>query len=373
MSARVRRRRWPWLLALLVVAAPAVVLWKRGAATAAAIDPALVVVAKRGSLKIEILETGRVAPREKVEIKSKVAGQVSEVLVEEGQEVKKGQLLIVLDPTDYAREVARAEGDVAQARNAITFAELTLKHKERGVAEDVVPSFDLEKARHDLRTGHVSQKLAQVALSAAQDRLRYTRLVAPSGGTVIQRGIQPGEVVTPGVQATFDGKALLTIADVSRLLVKVDLNQIDVAKVRLSMKATLTLDALPGKTYEATVTRVAAASVKQPNKDLEVFPVELTISGADGRILPGMTADVRIHLEDKPGVLTLPIEAVRKEQGKSFVTRVVGEPQGKQETKKIEVALGARSDRQVEITSGLEEGEKVVIDPASSAENEGKL
>jgi RND family efflux transporter MFP subunit len=211
-----------------------------------------------------------------------------------------------------------------------------------------------------------------VALSAAEDRLRYTQIQSPMDGTVIQRGIQPGEVVTPGVQATFEGKPLLTVADLSTLVVKADLNQIDVAKARLGQTVALTLDALPGKKYEAKVTQIAPASTTPKGKDVDVFPVEATLNQADGLIKPGMTADLRVHIETRPQVLSLPIEAIAKETGKSFVTKVVGD-QKKPRTEKIEVQLGARNDREVEVVSGVKEGERVLIKPSSSAENEVKM
>src|SRR5439155_13276478 len=121
------------------------------------------------------------------------------------------------------------------------------------------------------------------------------------------------EVVTPGVQATFEGKALLTVADLSTLLVKADLNQIDVAKVKIGQDVTLTLDALPGRKYEAKITKIAPASTLPKGKDVDVFPVEATLLSRDGEatgIRPGMTADVRVHIDIKKSVLSLPIEAV---------------------------------------------------------------
>jgi RND family efflux transporter MFP subunit len=213
---------------------------------------------------------------------------------------------------------------------------------------------------------------AKVALGAAQDRLRYTQIDSPMDGTVIQRGIEPGEVVTPGVQATFEGKALLTIADLSTLIVKADLNQIDVAKVKLGQKVKLTLDALPGKTYEANITKVAPASSTPKGGTVEVFPVEATLEKADGDIKPGMTADVRVHIETRPDVLYLPIEAVVKEGGKAWVTRVTTVENGRQKTDKIEVKTGLRNDRDVQLLDGAKAGDKVLIKPASAAENEVK-
>lgn len=373
MSARPkRRRRWALVLVAFALVAGVVFAAQRSRAKAPAFDPAQVVVVARRSLEVDILETGRVQPRDKVDVKSKVAGQAHAVLVNEGSVVKKGDVLLLLDPTDYQRELARADTDVAQAEAALDFARLARTRAERGVAEGVAPRSELDQAVHEERAKTVGVRAAGVARSVAQDRLRYTKLVAPIDGTVIARGIEPGEAVVPGVQATLDGKPLLTIADLTALLVRVNLNQIDVAKVDVGRVATLTLDALPGRTYRAVVTKVAPASVKLAGKDQEVFPVEARIDAPDGLVKPGMTADVRIHLDAKPSVLVVPLEAVVKEGGRSFVMRVVEEKDAAR-ADKTEVTLGLRNDREVEIASGIAEGAKILLRPPSAAENETKL
>lgn len=388
MTARKsRRRRWPWVAAALVLALSAGAFARSRAADSGQFDAALVVPVKRGDLAIEVIETGKVQPREKVEIKSKVAGQVTEVLVQEGQKVDKGQPLLRIDPTDFERDVARAKADVArahaeieQARNAIAFATLGLDRRKKGIATRSVAQADVDLAEHELRLRSVALRTAQstlaglqVALSAAQDRLRYTQIEAPLQGTVIELGIRVGEVVTPGVEATFEGKALLTVADLSTLIVKADLNQIDVAKVGLGQKVSLTLDALPGKAYAGSITKVAPASVTPKGKEVDVFPVEATLDSADGVIKPGMTADARIHVEHRANVLSLPIEAVVKEQGKSYVTKVVADERGRRTGQKVEVAIGARNDRAIEIHKGLAAGDQVLIKPASAEDNEFKM
>jgi HlyD family secretion protein/macrolide-specific efflux system membrane fusion protein len=387
VSKKRRRRKWPWIVGGLVIILVGVGIARRSSAVRKDLDASLLVTVKRGDLNIEVIETGKVQPREKVEIKSKVAGQVEAVLVKEGDQVKKGQLLLRLDPTDFRRDVAkaqadvaRAEADIASAKNALEYASLNLDRRKRGLAERGVAQADVDLAENEVKAKTVALKTAdsvlaglKVALAASEDRLRYTQIVAPLDGTVIEKGIQPGEVVTPGVQATFEGKALLTVADLSTLIVKADLNQIDVAKVKLQQKVSLTLDALPGKTYAATVTKVAPASTTPKGKDVDVFPVEATLDGHDGQIKPGMTADVRVHIETRPGVLSLPIEAVVKEQGKSFVTKVSTGADGKQKTDKAEVKVGSRNDRDLEVTQGIAEGEKILIKPASAGENEFKM
>ncbi|AUX20511.1 hypothetical protein SOCEGT47_009830 [Sorangium cellulosum] len=373
MSARRRRRRWPWLAAVAALAGGGAAFVAARGPGPAPIDPALVVTARRGDLAVEVLETGRIEAREQVELKSKIAGQVAEVLAGEGARVAEGELLLVLDPTDPAREVARAEAELAQARAAARFARIEAERRTAGVEASVTRADERDQARHELAVKTIAVRLAEVALRAAKDRLRDTKIASPIDGTVIQRDIDPGEVVTPGVESTFEAKALLTVADLSTLVVKVDLNQIDVAKVALGQPATLTLDALPGRTYTATVTRIAPASVKREGREVEVFPVEAELSGVDGLLRPGMTADVRILLDSRPDVVSLPIEAVAEEGGKQRVTRVVDGPDGEPITEEVEVALGARNDREVEVVSGVPEGARVLINPPSAAPNETRM
>ncbi|HEY7956356.1 MAG TPA: efflux RND transporter periplasmic adaptor subunit, partial [Polyangia bacterium] len=175
------------------------------------LDSSLMVTVKRGDLDIEVIETGKVQPREKVEIKSKVAGQVERVYVDEGQKVKKGQLLLRLDPTDYKRDTARTEADLEQAKIALEYSKLQLDRRKRGLADRGVAQADVDFAENDVEAKKVAVDRAQVELDAARDRLSYTEIYSPLSGTIIEKGIQPGEVVTPGVQATFEGKALLSV------------------------------------------------------------------------------------------------------------------------------------------------------------------
>jgi len=369
------RKRRPWLpliLGIIVIAGIGLVIAKRSGAGPKEIDSSLVTKVKRTDLAIEVLETGKVQPREKVEVKSKVSGQVARVMVDAGDRVKKGQLLLQLDPVDYERQVAMREADVASAQNALEFAQLQLERREKGLAERAVAQIDVETAKSDVKAKKAALQTATVAFNAASDQLRYTKILSPMEGTVTERGIQPGEVVTPGVQASFDGKSLMTVSDLSTLIVKADLNQIDVAKVKLGQTVAVTLDALPGKSYEATITKIAPASITPKDKQVDVFPVEATLTKADALIKPGMTADVRIHIEKKPNVLILPIEAVVKEKGKQMVTKVVAVEKGKKQ-EQVEVHVGARNDREVEVTDGIKEGDEIMIKPGSSAENEYKM
>lgn len=366
------RRRWPWVLGVLALLGAAGVTLRATRAKGEPIDESRVVLVERRELAIEIVEVGRIEPERQVELKSKVAGVVAEVRVEEGDEVAQGDLLLRLDAVDAKRDLARAGTEASRAKSGLAFAELEAKRADEGLRQGLT-----SRATRDIARGASEEKrwalaLSRVAVSAARDRLSYTRLVAPIAGTVIHRGIEAGETVTPGVEATADGKPLLTIADLSRLLVKVDLNQIDVAKVRLGQAVRVRVDALPERSYSAKITRIAPASLRRPGKEVDVFPVEALLIDAGARIKPGMTAEVKIDVETKRDALALPIEAVRKTSGKSLVTRVIEGDKGPKR-EEVEVTVGSRNDRDVEVMSGIAAGDRILLEPGSAAANETKI
>lgn len=371
MSAK-RRRRWPWVLGALLVAGAST-----GAALAARrpqepLDPALIVTARRTELAVEVIDVGRIEAKRRVEIQSKVAGRVAEVLVREGDRVAAGAPLLRLDSRDFARQVAREKASLDRARAALAFSELDRNRKRQGLVHGVAPRADVDLAEHAARLASIDVAASRVALATARDKLNDARITAPISGTILSRSIEPGEMVVPGIESAFEKRALLVLADLSKLVVQVELNQIDVARVKLGQKVTLEVDAIAGERFAAKVTEIAPASVKPPGKELEVFPVEAVLERADPRIKPGMTADVRIHVSARPSVIALPIEAVRRDGAQAFVTRVVAGPRG-DEKERAGVTLGAKNDRFVEIASGLGEGDRVLVDPAPADANETKI
>lgn len=377
MSNFAKRSRWPkWLglLTLVGLLIGGVLFAKFRSGKNAAFDPSLLTKVTRGDLEVSVTELGKIEPREKIAVKSKVAGQVEKVLIEEGMQVKVGQLLLFLEATEFQRSVVRAGQEVEKAQAALDFARVTLDRRRRGFADRAVAQAEVDLADNDFRTKKIMLAQAKEAFEVANDQLRYSRIVAPINGTVIQRNIRAGETVVPGTMATLDERSLLVVADMSALIAKVDLNQIDVAKVKLGQDVTLVLDALPGKTYNAKVTKIAPAAITPKGKETDVFPVETTLDpGALAEIKPGMTADVKFHIEVRKGVLKLPIEAVLKEEGKYYVSKLVQKKPGVAKVvEKVPIKTGVRNDREQEIIEGVVENEEVAIRPPSAANNEVK-
>jgi multidrug resistance efflux pump len=373
------------------------------------------VTVTRGSLKVDLAETGTVQPLVKVDIKSRIAGQVARLDVDAGSRVRKGEILMALDTTDMERNRAQAKADLAAAQARldrlmagprpeeiaasraevrVAEAELARAHDEaqrsRAAAQTqtLTPreldmaqrDLDAARARRDAATARLAmlakgsraedirEALAQrdrmaVALASAEDQLRYATLRSPLEGVVIRRGIEVGEMVSPGVSALAQGNAILTVADLRRLIVQSNVGQVDVGRLRVGMPVTVRLDALGDTGLEGRIHRIAPAA--EALKDgLQTFAVDTLVTGPGTAVLrPGMTADLDIHVAVREQALLLPVEALLDRKGSIATVRLADA--GKQGGKagKREIRLGLSSDSEVEVLSGLDEGTRVRIAP----------
>ncbi len=390
---------------------------------------------KKGTLDVSVAETGTVQPLTKVEVKSRIAGQVAKVFVDVGDRVTRGQAVIQLDTTDLGRELARSRSDVdaakaqlakleagarkeeiAQSRAELRQAEaeharaegdfrrtsqsqaagtLTLREVDQIRSEYEASRARLAAARarlalilagsrrEDIAAAAAQLARAEVAQRAAEDQLSYATIRSPMDGVVIKRGIEAGEFVSPGVSALAQGGAILTIADLSKLIISTALNQVDVGRVRKGLPVEVRVDSAPDRVFKGSIRKVAPAAevANQGQNAIQTFTVETLVGAgeADATILrPGMTADLDIKVVSKPGVLLLPVEAVVRGKGNEATVTLPGKAKkgaksdGKDaNTRKI--VLGMSNDHEVEIAKGLKEGDKVVIKPASAADNSMKF
>ncbi len=324
-----------------------------------ALDDNLIKPVAKGDLVDEVSESGKITPRFDVDIKSKVSGEVLSVNIEEGQAVKKGDLLYAILDTEYARNVQLARVSVKEAQLQRENAEVDRQRKELALNTRGISAAEYDVAKRQVELADVNIETASVQLQAAKDQLAYTKITAPIDGVVIVRNVEPGEVVTAGLSATVNGVAQMTIAQMDRLLLEIDLNQVDVAKVALAQKADILLDAYPGVEVPGLVTQIAASGHTDPTRNIDVFKVKVEVdpSKSPVQIKPGMTAEVHIRIGTYADVIKLPAETVFEEEGKSFVY-VVTEVDGKKTKTATEITIGHRSDREVEVLTGLAVGQQ---------------
>ena len=330
----------------------------------AAVEAAQVVEARRGSLTIEVSATGAVEPEYIVEIKSKASGTVQSVNVQAGDKVEKGALLIQIDPVVERRKLTQSEADLAvvQANRGsvatkLAHAETQLRRDEALNAKGLVArealdqeSKELAVLRGDAQVSAAQMAKARASLAEARDRLTETKIVAPMAGTILDRAVNPGQVITAGTAQ--GGQTLLTLADLSRLFIRVKVDEADVARLKPGQTAKITADALPGEVFKGTVLRVAPQG--KVESSVTVFEVVVQVGDeALGRLRPMLSANVVIHVDEVKDALLLPRRAVQQQGGK-FAVDVEGK--GRQP-----VEIGLADDRQIQIKSGLEAGARVVL------------
>ena len=350
---------------------------KRSGAGPKELDQSLIMTVKRGDLAIEVLETGKVQPREKVEIKSKVAGPGGQGVRRRRRPREEGAAPLAARSRRLRAATSRKrEADVAAAKNALEFAELSLDAPQER-AGGARRGADGRRHRGSRRAGARRWRVqtAEVAYNAAQ---RSAALHAHRGadGRHGHRARHPaGRGRDAGRAGDVRGQgAARRCRDLSTLIVKADLNQIDVAKVKLGQKVTVTLDALPGKTYDATITKIAPASIAAEGQAGRRVP-RRGDAGEGGRGDQAGHDRRRAHPHREEGARAGAAHRGGGEGERQAVrvrrwspTRRASRRRTRSRSRSAR-ATTARSRS----SSGIKEGDKVLIKPASSAENEYKM
>lgn len=321
---------------------------------------------------IKMTESGQVESVTTVDIKSELAGEVKKLFVEEGDSVKPGKdLVLIQQESSQAQQVAQARASVESAELDLEEAEKNLDRKKELYQEGFIAKKDVEDAEKSYKSSKIQYDLAEkqlwlvlgesqsISAQSAQNLASKTYdsviIKSPISGKIINIYVEEGEIITSGTRALGDGgTTILTIADLNRLVIKADINEIDVNKIQVGQKTKIGFDAIPGKVYRGKIKKIAlAGSVKQ---NIVVYPIEVEIQEPDEMIRLGMTADLDIILKKAENVLCVPKEAVKKREGRNVVEII---KDGKHILQPV--VTGLEDDVKIEIKKGLEEGDRVVI------------
>ncbi|MGC4046721.1 MAG: efflux RND transporter periplasmic adaptor subunit [Armatimonas sp.] len=255
--------------------------------------------------------------------------------------------------------VRNAQLRLDQSTTSVENARVELATQRTNATQAQLRQRDVERARADL--SQLENRLAQQSV-----QLTETRIVAPIAGEVTGKYLEEGELVASATGGFAQGAAIVTIADLTRMQVKVNINEVDVTRLRVGLPVDIAVDGVEGKTFAGHVDTIAPASASQaPGQSAQSgsaagvvrFEVKIAVDTPDKRLRPGMTAAAKIIVTKKEKVLTLPAEALRPGDK---VKVVVGEGD-KAKTEERKVTLGLKNDSMVEITSGLKDGDKVEV------------
>ncbi len=328
-----------------------------------------------------ILASGTLVYQSEVKLVSEVIGRVTEVRVKEGDKVTEGQLLLRLDPaTAHAEiaqlEAARQQSELRIAHQQVSFRTLEAKWKryealrERGVVdantyEDIASPRDL--AQVELKTSRAALIQTEAQLREARERLAKTEIRSPISGQVTTVSIKLGETAVPSAMS-IAGSDLMVVADTNGLYAEVNVDEADIARVRVGLPATIVPAAYSKQSWQGAVEQVAV-SPRQNAAQSKTYPVKIRLQAAPNmQFHPGMScrAEISTRLASTRHSLAVPVQAVsyeetldRNELGKASVFIV---KDGR--ASKREVETGAADDVYIEITNGLSAGEVVATGPA---------
>jgi len=317
----------------------------------------------RGDVGAVVKATGVVKPMVGAEVRvgSRASGVVSRLYVRVGDTVAAGRLLAELDARELAARRDEKRAALASAAANLGFARADLLRKRRLAGESLLAPSELEVAERACAVAATQEAEAKAALASAETQLGYARIRAPIAGIVGSVATQEGETVA----ASLASPTFVTLLDLTRLELWAYVDETDIGRVHAGQEVRFSVDTYPGIDFEG---RVATIYPKAEIRDnvVDYVAVVTFVTPPDRVLRPEMTATVRIALDARRGVLTLPRRAVRRDGGKTFV--LVPPPGANGEPARRWVTTGASDDAAWEVREGVREGDEVLVGEAPEKE-----
>jgi HlyD family secretion protein len=361
-----------------------------------------------------VTANGTIKAKTKVELSANIMGQITKLNVQEGDAVKKGDLLLVIDQARYAAAVSGSrsnrqalEAELTRVREAAAQAKRDLTNTQAQYRDGIIASADLDRAKSQyeqamsaVQRAERQVEQAHADLASSQDALDKTEIRAPMDGIVTARNIEQGEVVVTGTMNN-PGTVLMTISDMSTVDAVLEVDQTDVPQLRIGQKATVRIDAFPDETFPGGVSEIGSSPLRGTSALGGVatgtdYEVKVTLLRHPERIRPGLTVTADITTATREKVLTVPVGALVLRQPEAKPTpgpaKAAKEPTkpvptptaapakadaGSSKPKDIEgvyvvvakkaefrsVTTGIKGEMDVEVVGGLKDGDEVVIGP----------
>jgi HlyD family secretion protein len=346
--------------------------------------------AARRDITVRVQATGTLEPIDLVAIRSKASGLVRKMPVDVGNDVKAGDLIVQIDPRDVKNQYDETVADDVASVAAMNNAGLQKKR-----ADDMLAQRVITPAEHDSVAAAFIRAQSVVAedranLDLARQKLEDATVRAPVDGTILSKSVSLGQLVTSATGTFGRDTSIVTMANLLRVRMRVNVDEADMANVRPGEPATIRVDAVPQRTFDGVVEKIEPTAVV--NQGVTFFPVLVTIDNHERLLMPGMNGEVTIIAARRPNVLAIPVDAVRpgnelvaiarvfqrpadslreaispallpttgtagSSGGSKFV--VVALPNGSYEMRTVQ--SGATDLEWVEVLGGVREGERVVL------------
>ena len=289
--------------------------------------------------------SGELRAKQHADVAAQVGGEITEINFEEGQAVAEGDVVMEIDPEKRKLELSRAQAGVEAARAALAESERELGRVKALAQTNVASQTRLDQAQTALQTATSGLQAARAELGVAERALRDASVRARFSGLMSRRDVSPGEFVR-------EGQTLFELVSLDPIEVEFHLPEADAARVGLGMKIDVGVSPYPDEVFEATV-HVVSPTIDRRTRTLRVRAL---IENADGRLRPGLFARANLGVARRQGVILVPEEAVQQRADGAVVFRVLD---GNRVERRL-VTLGTMREGEVEIRSGLAQGDHVV-------------
>lgn len=306
-------------LGIAVLMAGAAASCRKTKTTALTIETAPV---ERRNIVLSVQANGTVEPVNIIEVKSKASGTITRMPVDIGSDVKTGTLLVQIDPRDVQNQYDQAAADVSSATVQRSTALAQRNRSTELFREKIITAQEMDQATLDFANANTSLIKARTNLSIARVRLEDATVRAPSNGTIIEKPVSEGMVISSATSSASGGTTILKMADLSKVRMRAFVNETDIGSVAPAQTATVTVDAFPTRRFVGIVERVEPEAVVQSS--VTMFPVLVTLSNFDGALKPGMNGQVVMDITRHDNVLAIPSDAVRNSRDASTVAPVLG-------------------------------------------------
>jgi HlyD family secretion protein len=277
---------------------------------------------ERRDIVVSARANGAIQPDTTVEVKSKASGEILDMKAETGDLVPRGALMVHVDPRQPKNTLDQAEANLDVAKAKLANAEAQKKRADQLFASQALTEQELDTAVLDYANAKAEVVSAQVDVENAKIQLEDTEVRAPITGTIIEKDVERGQVISSPTKDVGGGTVLLKMADLNLVQVKTLVDETDIGKIQPGLRATVTVDAYPNRPFDGVVLKIEPQATIQQN--VTMFPVQVHIQNREGLLKPGMNAEVEIHVGRRDSVLAIPNASLRTQRDVGSAATVLG-------------------------------------------------
>lgn len=260
-------------------------------------------------IEVTVEAAGVVEPEATVEVKSKASGEILAVHADTGDIVEEGDLLVEVDQRTPRNQLAESEASLVAAGARRRIAQTQVERSETLYESGTLTQTEFEQAQLEFANAQAQVVSAEVAVENARISMDDTSVRAPISGTIIDRQVEPGMVISSPTQAVSDGTILMTMADLTLVQVRTLVDETDIGKVQPGMPATVVVASYPNQPFEGQVLKTEPLAIAEQN--VTMFAVLILLENQDGLLMPGMNAQVEIGIASREAVAAVPTAALR--------------------------------------------------------------